>query len=205
MKKLGILFIIVVLLNTAVSGQELTIEVTGYVTSVENGSGLPDLIEVGALMSGSCSYDLDSPDLFPGADYDYYGKYELNTMKMCINAYVFNNGSSTPTLRIGVGDETYLAKCLDGQALYGGQILSGILADIVLFDLCNASISRENDLIPTSMPDIDFFYYRNEFSVEFEGITISGVLDSIEVIPEPCSVVLLGLGSIALLRRRRLG
>jgi len=87
----------------------------------------------------------------------------------------------------------------NGMSFQRGQ------ASMTLFDLGNFHVSRENDLIPVSLPDISFFTGRNSFSAAtgFPDRICHGEITSIEVIPEPCTLALLGLGVVGVLRKRR--
>ena len=198
MRKRGILIFVLFLFSSSAYSGILGIKVTGTVAS-----STIESIEAGDLMVGYCSYSLDAVDQNPSA---YKGEYELISMVMQIGGYVFSNSTQNPTLEMWVTDECYLTYCGGGKAMFGNTLINESSTSITLFDLGNFHISRENDLIPTSMPDISFFTGRNSFYVGL-GDSIgncSGELDSIEVIPEPCSFVLLGLGVIGVLRRRRL-
>jgi len=219
MKKLEILFIIAVLLNTAVSGQELTIEVTGVVTSVESGGGLSwdGSVTEGTLMSGSCSYDTEAIST------DGYN-YPLLSITMIVGDYIFKHNvfaTDLASFRTGA-DKVYAAVTWDG--VFEGDVFDD--GEIKTFDeiewyrttyfeLFNIystlpECPYSNDL-PESI-DLSLFNERKEFRARFSKaddissrISFLGELTSLTVIPEPCSLVLLGLGSIALLRKRRLG
>ena len=82
--------------------------------------------------------------------------------------------------------------------------------------LLNSSLEiPQTEDFPIEFPDISLFDELNlwKFSNYLvkptvpnarEGIFIEGRLTSVEVIPEPCSVLLVGLGGLAVMRRRRL-
>jgi len=161
----------------------------------------------GATMNGFCSYDTTTPDKYPASD--YYGIFSIDTLAMTIGEYSFIHeiSTETPEFKVWRTDMTYLASTDYATIFYNGAPLSFDYANVILLDLCNASTSGPDDHLPTSFPDISFFTYRNQFRVSSfvggNGFTITGHLTSIDAIPEPGTICLVGLGGLGLLRRRR--
>jgi len=219
----AVAFICYVLLNVDCQAELVTVEVTGVVDSISEEGGIETdgSVAVGSLMQGWCVYDTETPDEY--AD-EYSGKYALVGMSMEIGDYVFMDkpvgGNSYFT--VGVVDPTYTAR--SGAAFFDGTIyvdgststyedIEWAYGGMTLIDVWTSSDGIiENDALPTTFPsDISIFDMRCGFSVGFRqyvdpadgSFGFSGELTSIRVIPEPVSVLLLGVGGLAVFRRRR--
>jgi hypothetical protein len=186
----------------------LKVVVTGTVTSTETTGGFV-FENLGTQMAGYCTYDPETVDDEEGSS--FYGRYNIDSLSMTIGDYTFADNSTTtpyPEFEVWVTDFCYKVSTIDGMVSINSAAQSYDDINIVLFDLGNFSISGPDDEIPTSFPDISFFSDRNEFEVDYSDADISfnvaGVIDSITVIPEPSSVLLLFLGGL-LLKRKFLG
>ncbi len=180
-----------------VSAQIITVNVTGTINSVfADGDFELDESLVGSTMTGTCSYDPDTATDLNASS--YWGEYLISAISMMIGNYTFTENPASPNstkFYVARTDIVYNVETTDGLILSGGTPLDYTGVYITLFDLCNASVSGENDYLPTTFPDPSFFNYRNEFKVRLLGeFTISGVIDSITVIPEPISITLWGIG-----------
>lgn len=187
----------------------LTVNVTGTVDSVSTYGdfSFDGSVAVGSTMSGSCSYDPDEAvDL--NSD-EYLGEYLIPSISMSIGNYDFTESfdphRNLVKFRVGVTDISYLVQTTSGITYWNDVPLEGRRdTHIKLIDLCNASVSGENDDLPTTFPDISLFTYRNEFEVISGGnFFITGTLDSIEAVPEPATIGLFALTGLITLRKKK--
>lgn len=187
----------------------ITVGVTGVVDEVSTDGGLEldGSVGIGTIMSGYCSYDLETPDLEPS---EYHGEYVLLSISMNIGNYTFTENPTSPNLalfEVGKTDLCYKVHTTDGIVAINGEPQTYYDIGITLFDLGNFSVSGLDDKLPVTFPDLSFFSDRNEFEVTFSdsgiGFNIGGVIDSITVIPEPTTFLLISLGSLALLKKRK--
>ena len=219
---ISVLLVAFLLLDTqSASASIITVEVTGIVDEiwVDNGLTLDGSVSEGLIMTGSTTYDTDTPDLFP--QFDHRGDYQLISISMTVGNYTFTNDPAHPddalfkiltSLNFSQTAKSYAPR-FDGTVYIDG---SPKTYDEVNFDelwMALLFLSADNDYgITDALPDsfLDLSVYRDKFFRAGSygdhigpGFCIAGELTSITVIPEPATVFLLGLGSLALIRHRR--
>ena len=206
------------------SAEVVTAEVEGIVNSVSvvGRFALDGSVSVGSTMAGTFLYDTEAPNLLPPGD---NGQYAIISISMTIGNYTFthNPASSEPPLfTVYTVDPGYYVKS-DGPRFDGTIYVDGspkTFDDITweepygrvrLMDVWTSSdgIITSTEL-PTSFPDISVFDLRREFRTGLGepptvsnggGFVIEGELTYL--VPEPATVLLLGLGGLVLLRNRR--
>lgn len=208
MKRANVIITIIFILSVTagqVSAIPLEVAVTGMVTSTET-TGDFVFENLGTQMTGYCIYDPETVDDEGGSS--YYGYYTIDSLSMTIGDYTFADNSLTapaPVFQVWVVDLTYKASTADGIVSINESVQPYEDVDVVLFALGNFSATGQNDDIPTSFPELSFFEDRNEFEVDYSDADISfnitGVIDSITVVPEPSSFILLSFGGLLLKRK----
>jgi hypothetical protein len=202
----------VVLNSKPVCAELVTIEVEGMVTEVYTFGGLEldDSVTYGSTMTGSCSYDTDTPDQFP--DDPSTGFYSLISLSIALGSYTFTDDGGFMVVSAGKNFGYYAYSYL--TLSYGPCWVDGEphnLEDIVSSALSQMYLGGENDgtitdalLDADSFPDLSAFNCR-EFYVGNDGglsFGISGEITSITVIPEPGTALLFAFGGLVLLRKR---
>jgi hypothetical protein len=173
-------------------------------------------------MLGYVTYDSEVGDRYP--ENPTNGEYAVMSVTMSIGDYLFRNdplSASGTHFGVGTVDRTYHVRAPD--ALYEGvAYVDGVPRSFEDLDWAGGlwaldvwTSSNElvlDDSLPTWFPeDIAVFDLRRTFLVDFYPpgypengyFLISGELTSIRVVPEPVTVVLLGLGALAAARRRK--
>ena len=197
----------------------VTIEVTGVVNGVGGSGGVTSdgSVVIGTVMNGSYTFDTDAPDLGAG---DGYGLYEIVSISMSVGNYTFTNDPAgiyaPPKIRLNsVGEKTYsvtsFSTSFDGIIYVDGLTKTYDDLSWERTDLCLASLVTSSpdflptDALPSSMPDISVFDIWKGFDVYFatEGGGHFGIHGELTSIPEPATILLLGLGGLALLRNRK--
>ena len=221
-----VLMVSVFLINTRTCSAEIvTLEVTGVVDSVSAwyGFALDGSVTVGSVMTGTCIYDTDATNL--GGNIN--GVYTPISISMTIGNYVFTDyptSSDSAFFIVYTVDPVYSIystdSVFDGTIMVNGSTKT--YDEIDWFgkrsELINVWTSS-SEYIPTSelpdsasFPDFSVFDRRREFDIGFSesgpygergGFSIEGELTSITAIPEPGTILLLGLGGLALLRKRK--
>jgi len=198
----------------------ITVEVTGVVDSVgtDGGLALDGSVIVGSAMTGYCTYDPDTPDANPSEN---NGHYPVISISMTVGNYTFTHdptSSEYPFFNVYTVDPGYslsTASRFDGTVYLDGtpQDIDWSIRSLELMELGTDS----GEYIPTdalpdldSWPDLSVFGWRRfevafhkSYSYGYGDFVISGEITSLTPTPEPATVLLLGLGSLALLRNRR--
>jgi len=221
MRKVSILFFLlfVFFFVSSTYGEIITVNVTGEVTMAYGHGGLSwdDSLTVGTLMTGSCSYDTEAASI---NGYNYH----LLSLTMTVGDYTFTASQPVTELSLfriapGYTEKVYAASTYDavfeGNYWDNGEIKSydefpWVAREIELLSVFSTlpECPYSHDL-PTTFPDLSLFNMRKHFWGEFNdlgnssGLSFFGELTSITTIPEPCSLALLGLGVIGLLRRQK--
>jgi len=214
-----------ILLHGIVFGSVMTVEVTGIVTHIYENDGfvLDGSVNLGTTMTGIFVYDTDTihDDVLP------LYSFPIESIYMKVGNYSFchnDNGNKLPYFRVGSEDQIYIVNSL--SAYFDGSIYDeGVnkcfndidwewteitTMKIGTSDSSNYSFGK----LPDSFPDVSVFDGPNEFSIKFYepldwntseqgSFLIYGELTSIQVIPEPATIVLLGLGALAMVRRKK--
>jgi len=202
MKKLSILIFVLSLLISNVFAETIEFEFEGYVDVLEENTD-DGMFYMGQQFQGSFSYCL-IPDLDLGA-VSYSGAYHQNaSLSVMLDTANINYSDSWVFIRVYNGfpnGEDSFSFGVDAQYEEYNFTKFGI----ELTDSTGAVFN--SDALPTSLDlsafdSVRFCFagYKNGFSDWFHA---EAQITKLTLIPEPCSVVLLGLGSIALLRRRR--
>jgi len=203
----------------------ITVQVTGIVNEVftDGGLYLDGSVGVGTAMSGYCTYDSQTADLDP---IESNGKYALLSISMTVGNYNFTPAPLLPEyifFNVYTGDYGYCAYggniCFDGtvyldETPQSYEDINWSIATLELIDLGTSSGEYiPTDVLPDldSWPDLSIFDVHREFEAAFHksysygdgDFVIRGEITSLTVIPEPATLLLLALGSLALLTKRR--
>ncbi len=172
-------------------------------------------VSIGTIMNGFTIYDTDTPDLSPGIG---LGIYDVISISMTFGNYTFtHNPDATESAQFVIhpsNQAAYDVRSWDPSFL-GTIYINGepkTSDDVSWEDYGMTVISLRSDRItlpetlPTSFPplsDFDGMGFGVEHDTWTEYFKISGEITSINVIPEPGTVLFLALGSVLLLRRRK--
>lgn len=211
----------VVLSSKLVWAELVTIEVEGVVAEVTTYGGmtLDGSVTVGSIMTGSCTYDTETPDqAFATSS---IGLYSLISVSMDIGSYIFTHNPTAaeePFFWISVGSGGFYYDVVSPSPLfYGPCWINGEPHNLENLDLSGTVINLmylaadTKSPIGDALPDADSFpdlsvFNETIFRVAIDSspnFEISGEVTSITAIPEPTTILLFGLGGLALLRNRR--
>ena len=215
---------LVILNSQPASAEIITVEVTGVVDVVRGGLALDGSVGVGSIMTGYCTYATDTLDEYPANE--YIGVYPLISILMTVGNYAFTHdptSTDSPYFKVGTVDPTYNAMTQSGR--FDGTVTingSGPLTyDDITWNWTYISVfhlwTSSSEQIPTdalpdlaSWPELSVFDVNRGFDTRFSDesssnryFEIYGEITSLTVVPEPATLFLLGLGSLALLTNRR--
>jgi len=200
----------------------VTVYAEGVVTEVQTYDGLEfdGSVTVGSTMTGLVTYDTETPDQKP--QYGWVACYSLISISMNVGNYTFIGTSAAagePSFSITAEPQWFNYDVLSPRALfYGPCYLNGEptnLEDVVPeVGFRIMSLQGDNDgTITDALPDVETFpdlsvcteqrVFRAE-SWLTPAFVIHGEVTSVTVVPEPASAVIMGLGAVVLILRRRL-
>lgn len=215
---LTVLFAILALGAVNLQAAIITVEVEGIVNSIgtQGGFSLDGSIDIGSLMTGSCSYDTQTSDLGSGS-------YAMISISMTVGNYTFTHDPMAPDpayFTVYTVDPVYIASgdalrfdgtvYIDGSPKTYDDITWG-WTYLELFNLWTSS----SEYIPTdalpdldSWPELSVFDIRRAFQTRFYGegddyFGIYGDVTSLTIVPEPSTLLLLGLGVLMLRKKNK--
>jgi len=200
----------------------VTVYVEGVVTEIYTFDGLEfdGSVTVGSTMTGFVTYDTETPDQKP--QYDWVACYSLASISMHVGSYTFTHNLGADEepyfyISAGNGGFFYDIRSMD-SAFYGPCYMNGQATNLEDLDLTGCGFGMYNlaaniasptgDALPdeNTFPALSVFDEDRLFLIESwlsPEFNIYGEVTSLTVVPEPASVLLFGLASLALLRKRR--
>ncbi len=213
MKKHKLLFLSLVLLSVlpASSYAEIvTINLTAEISEIEDGGQIfTGLLNIGDLITGSYSYDSDTPDSNPAETVGQYWYSEPGYgITLTSEGFVFQTDPANVDFLLETGNNTngtdnYLIRSYNNLPLS-----NGIPVDHIAFELIdNTATALSSDTLPLTAPDlgdwdlveiwdINIFFNRNLHLLVKANVT------SAELVPEPATLLLFGLGAVMLRKRK---
>jgi len=185
----------------------ITIQIEGLVDTVEDdGDYLEDQIHVGDIITGWYTYDTDTPDTNPDETVGHYWHYASPAgISLSVSGLEFQSDSSNVEFLIGVGnngsmgDDVYWLSSPSNNSLPNGTSVEGIVWQLE----DNSGMVLSDDSLPELPPDLPLWSSGNTLRLDGErgGYMIYGHITS--AVPEPCTILLLGLGVLSVIRKVR--
>ena len=208
-RKTEILIIVFIVLNLCavnLHAELVTIHITAEVKYVDDPGGLlEDKVTVGDAITGSYSYNSDTPDNNPmsslGAYWHYSSTYGIN---LSVGGFVFQTDPDNVELLLGIDNGTYGHDTYHIISYNNLPLSNGVEVNHILWQLDDySSAALSSDALPTTPPvleDWESNYLLMTFGYK-GGSNIQARVTN--VIPEPATLLLLALGSLVLTRRRQ--
>ncbi len=203
-----VLFVVLSLWSRILRAEIVTIQLTAEITGINDYADLLEgNISVGDIITGSYSYDSDTPDTNPSdtvGDYRHYDQpYGIN---LSIGSLVFQTDPDNVNFLVEVANnhiysswDGYLAKSYNNLALS-----NGVHIGMIYWELQDSSGMALSDIsLPTTPPALEDWDYGLGLLITFGPRDSSGIQARVtSAVPEPATVLLLTLGSLLLTRRR---
>jgi hypothetical protein len=197
-----------------VGAELVTIELTGEVTGLDDPVGwINSEVTVGQEISGWYSYDTSTPDSNPLARVgDYYHHSKPYGIELHIGDFVFQTDPADVEFLLAVGDN-FMYSSWDnyGVGSYNNLPFSDeVYVTLIGWGLQDPSgTALSSALLPATPPDVTQWSAMNWLRIELGGnpdqssAMIGGRVTSVSIVPEPATVLLLVMGGIALIRKKR--
>jgi hypothetical protein len=204
---IAIVFLIVfALTDSRVSAEVITIEITAEIGGMDDRDGLLEgRISVGDIITGSYTYDSDTPDTNPSHTVGEYWHYSSPYgISLSARGFVFQTDPDNvdflvSTLDDHTGQDGYLLRSYNNLPLSNGVNIEHISWQLDDYS-CTALFT---DTLPTTPPVLED-WENNYLRIRFGYGGDSGIGARVtSAIPEPATFLLFGLGALALLKNRR--
>jgi hypothetical protein len=187
-------------------GAIITIAIEGFVDYVEDPGGLlAGSIFVGDLITGTYTYDTSTPDTNPLVDYaSYWQTGPPAGISLVVNALQFGSNPDSLNYRIGIADgyessDIYSVRSNNNLAV--SDHLSPTDIYWKLEDITGTALSGTE--LPWTPPKLDDWGVNALTITADRRFSIKAHVTHVMGVPEPMTVIMLGLGAIGLTGRRR--
>ena len=201
----------------ATQGQLIENGLTAEIDNITDAGGLlQGILQTGDILQGSYTYNSATPDKYPASDTD--GDYIHRDAAYGItlnggNGAIFQSDSSNLNFQIQIRDndqakpgDRYVAWSQHNLSLYDGVEVNTIWCEF----LAASYDVLDSDALPDYPPNLDnwseSFIFINGRTIDADGkivdyFEITAQITSVTLIPEPATLILLGLGGM-LIRKR---
>jgi len=194
----------------------VTIGLTAEIVYVDDPDGtLRERLEVGDVMTGSYTYNSDTPDTNPSCIVGVYNHYSPPYgIRLSAGGLVFQTDPDNVEFIIEIVNDDYGDNYLL-RSYNNLPIDDDVVIDHIAWQLDDDSgTAISTDALPTTPPVLE------DYPDTWVGLVINGCkfrpgphpcddffiranVTSVEIIPEPATVLLFALGSLAMLRRKK--
>jgi len=205
------LVLLLQVLVASASGELITIGLRAEVTYIDQSAYdlLEGHVQLGDTLTGTYTYDSQTPDSNPLSGVgDYYQDSAPCGIRLEAGGIVFESDPDILNFLIElndnhVGEDNYLLRSYSNLPLP-----NGVEVDHISWQLDDPSCTAlSSDALPLGPPVLSDWQYQG-LSIELGpkgGANIGAQVTCVWLIPEPATVLLLGCGSVLLLRKRRRG
>ncbi len=190
------------------NGALITIGIEAVVDGVHDPDNyLEGLVNIGDLITGTYTYDTDTADSSPLANVGRYEHYAYPCgISLSVGGLDFGTDPAVPYVLVEVGNDIYvddyLMRSHNNLPLSNGTSVNNIswsLQDTSATAITNIELPRTAPVLS----DWQVNYLNIEGPGRRDNILFQGHVTSAVVIPEPATILLLGFGAIALIRKVR--
>ena len=197
-------------------GEIIMIGLTGEIDYLDDPDGiLQERLELGDVMTGSYTYNSDTPDTNPSSSIgDYWHYSPPYGIRLTAGGFVFQTDPDNVEFVIAIVNDRYGDSYLL-RSYNNLPICDDLVVEHIAWQLDDDSgTALSTDTLPTTPPVLE------DYPDTWLGLVIEGCkfrpwphmsddfyiranVTSVEIIPEPATVLLFALGSLAMLRRTR--
>jgi len=204
-----------VALGLSVSVLEATIveiSLTAEITYIRDADQFDGQLQIGDIITGSYKYESTMPGsnpLLSVGDYEHYSPpYGIS---LTAGGFVFQTDPDNVDFLVEVVNNHYASPTQDDYGIisYNNLPLSnGVLVAHISWHLGDTSgTALSSDTLPTTAPVLDDWSYSWGIDIhtgpKVGHVAIGADVISVELVPEPTTLFLLGLGSLLVLRYER--
>ena len=192
-------------------GELIVIGVKGVICAIDDRGNLLDGgMSVGDPIAGSYAYDSHTPDNNPETTLGAYWQYEPTSgITLTSAGLTFETDPLNVEFLVAVGDNSYGDDHYLLRSYNNLPFSNGVPVFHISWQLDDDSCTAlSSDALPLGPPILEDWEYDWGLRIELgpKGDTmVTADVTSVWLIPEPATVLLLGLGALALLRMRRRG
>ncbi len=208
-KRLGLaagLICVSIVAMAPVMAAEITYNFSGNVTNVGSFLSPPAVpspqFTTGSTMTGTMT--IDTADGNPGSS--TFGSYSIQSLSVTIGGYTATVGpTGTVNIRNGVpGNDRFEVAAPSQPGNLAGGPINFLLPRLFTINLRGPNNIFGSDELPSTVPSLSSFTGANQFRLQFgptngANARVVGQLTELTAVPLPTSVILFGLGLVALI------
>jgi hypothetical protein len=207
-RNLVLVVVVLALWTTSASAEIVTIGLSAEITYITpHDEWLNEQFDIGDVITGVYRYDSSTPDSFPSNPRSGVYQYYTAPYGIYLSAgdFAFQTDPVNVDFFVGIYDrpdgDNYLLRSYSNLPLPNDLIVWHISWQ--LDDYSGTALS--SDMLPTTPPVLEDWEYDSGLMIQLGdkgGLTLGAEVSSVELVPEPSTLLLLAFGGLAVLRRR---